>query len=76
MEFHKRMLYQVYNLCLHNVCSLHPPCVCKVMTFSIHPLLIKLLTLHTLTHTFNVCHYVVISALMVIFMAFNSYPAS
>lgn len=80
MVFREKCLSQVYNLCLHNVWSLHPAYVCKVMTFSAHTLSIKLLTPHTHTHTSTTCHYVVISGLsvtgvMIIFMVFFWYLA-
>lgn len=58
--FHEICLKQVYNLCLHNVWSLHPSDVCKVMTFSTHTLSIKPLTIHAHscknTHTYTHAH--------------------
>ena len=72
----EKCLSLVYNLCLHNVWSLHPSYVCKVMTFLAHTLSINFCThTHSHTHTSTVCHYVVISSLsdtgvLIIFMGF------
>jgi len=78
MVFREKTLWQVYNLCLHNVWSLHPSYVYKVMTFSTHTLLIKLLNLHTQTsaHTSTVGCYVVIGGSITIFTYFFWYLSS
>lgn len=48
----EKCLSLVYNFCLHNVWSLHPSYVCKVMTFLAHTLSINFCTLtHTHSHT-------------------------
>lgn len=86
MVFCEKCLSQVYNLCLHNVWSLHPSYVCKVMTFSAHTLSIKLLTLyicvhthtHTYTSTLSLCcnQWSSDTGVIIIFMVFFWYPAS